>query len=209
MLGTDFSHPEPLTRAGGVWPKGSGAVVALSDHAQMQYGAHMPILNRLLAHNAWTTQQLLVLAQPLTDAQLDREFDLGLRTLRATFRHIIRNMEAWTDLITEQDMRPDDDDVSISGLIRRLDTVAPQFAEIAQAIARKGRLDECFTDHFDDPPTRKTFGGAIAHVITHSMHHRAQLLYMLRRLGVSNVPEGDVLSWEAQQQSAKTPTPGA
>jgi hypothetical protein len=36
---------------------------------------------------------------------------------------------------------------------------------------------------------------AIVHVITHSMHHRARLLYMLRRLGPANLPEGDVLSW--------------
>jgi hypothetical protein len=28
------------------------------------------------------------------------------------------------------------------------------------------------------------------------MHHRAQLLYMLRRLGVADLPEGDVFSWE-------------
>ena len=40
------------------------------------------------------------------------------------------------------------------------------------------------------------YGGGIAHVITHSMHHRAQPLYMLRRLGIEGLPEGDVLSWE-------------
>jgi uncharacterized damage-inducible protein DinB len=38
----------------------------------------------------------------------------------------------------------------------------------------------------------------IAHVITHSMHHRAQLIFMLRELGVEDLPEGDVLSWESQ-----------
>jgi len=30
------------------------------------------------------------------------------------------------------------------------------------------------------------------------MHHRAQLLYMLRKLGVRDLIEGDMLSWEAQ-----------
>ena len=53
-------------------------------------------------------------------------------------------------------------------------------------------------DTLDSPPAEKTYGGAIAHVITHSMHHRAQLLYMLRRLGLEGLPEGDVLSWEQQ-----------
>ncbi len=47
----------------------------------------------------------------------------------------------------------------------------------------------------------KTFfggGGGITHILTHSMHHRAQVLYMLRRVGVVDLPEGDVLSWESQ-----------
>jgi uncharacterized damage-inducible protein DinB len=28
------------------------------------------------------------------------------------------------------------------------------------------------------------------------MHHRAQLLYMLDKLGVKDWPEGDLLGWE-------------
>jgi hypothetical protein len=30
--------------------------------------------------------------------------------------------------------------------------------------------------------------------------HRAQLLYMLRQLGLTGLPEGDVLSWEQQRE---------
>jgi uncharacterized damage-inducible protein DinB len=41
-----------------------------------------------------------------------------------------------------------------------------------------------------------TYGAGTAHLITHSMHHRAQLLYTLRRLKLDNLPEGDVFSWE-------------
>ena len=50
----------------------------------------------------------------------------------------------------------------------------------------------------DHPPRPKTFGGAIAHVLTHSMHHRAQAHYILEKLGVENVIEGDALGWEGQ-----------
>ena len=45
----------------------------------------------------------------------------------------------------------------------------------------------------------KPFGAAIAHVITHSMHHRAQVLNMMRHLGMKDLPEGDVFSWENAQ----------
>jgi uncharacterized damage-inducible protein DinB len=71
-------------------------------------------------------------------------------------------------------------------------------AELSRAVARRGGWDERWVDHLDDPAAEKTLGGAIAHVIAHGMHHRAQVLYMMRRLGVSGLPEGDVLSWERQ-----------
>jgi uncharacterized damage-inducible protein DinB len=162
----------------------------------------MDILDRLLGHDVWTTRQLLLRCRDLADEQLDRDFDLGHRTLRRTFLHIIRNMEVWTDLIADRLVRPDPGtqlaDRSVAGLLQRLDTVAGELAEAARAVARAGRLDELFLDYLDQPPARKSYGGAIAHVLTHSMHHRAQVLHMMRRLGVQDVIEGDVLSWEAQ-----------
>ena len=52
-------------------------------------------------------------------------------------------------------------------------------------------------DVLDEPPKQKTFGGTIAHLITHSMHHRAQAMFMLEQLGVRDHIEGDVLDWES------------
>jgi uncharacterized damage-inducible protein DinB len=57
------------------------------------------LLDRLLAHDAWTTRQLLDHCRALADDQLDRPFDIGHRTVRATFQHIIFNMEAWSALM--------------------------------------------------------------------------------------------------------------
>ncbi len=53
----------------------------------------MDLLDRLLGHDAWTTRQLLLRCRNLTDEQLDREFDIGHRTVRATLLHVIRNVE--------------------------------------------------------------------------------------------------------------------
>ena len=40
-----------------------------------------------------------------------------------------------------------------------------------------------------------TRGAVLAHVVTHGMHHRAQCLNMLRRLGVRPLPPGSVTEW--------------
>ncbi len=66
----------------------------------------MDLLDRLLDHDADPTRQLLLLSRDLTDAQLDRSFDIGHRTLRRTFVHIIHNMEVWTDLLCERTVLP-------------------------------------------------------------------------------------------------------
>jgi uncharacterized damage-inducible protein DinB len=88
----------------------------------------MTILERLLRHDAWTTRSLLERASELPDAELDREFDIGHRSLRRTFVHIIANMECWCDLMSG---RPQPSDAraaktanSIPGLMGRLDNVA-------------------------------------------------------------------------------------
>ncbi|MFI5403824.1 MAG: DinB family protein [Planctomycetota bacterium] len=164
----------------------------------------MDLLDRLLGHDAWTTRQLLLCCKDLPDAQLDLDFDLGFRTVRKTFLHIVRNMEVWSDLMANVPVRADGD-ASVAGLTARLDRAAADLAAIARAVAERGGWDERFVDHLDRQPTEKTLGGGIAHVVTHSMHHRAQLHHMLRRLGVVGLPEGDVLGWERQAKEAYGP----
>lgn len=161
----------------------------------------MDLLDRLLDHDAWTTRRMLASAARLTDEELDREFDLGLRTVRATFQHIVRNMEIWTDLMAGGAIRPDGGNDpagrTVAALTARLDVAATNLARVARDVADRNAWDELWLDHLDDPPRWKSYGGAIVHVITHSLHHRAQLSHLLRRLGASDVPEGDVLGWEA------------
>lgn len=43
----------------------------------------MDLLDRLLGHDAWTTHQLLRRAESLNEEQLDQDFDIGHRTVRA------------------------------------------------------------------------------------------------------------------------------
>ena len=166
----------------------------------------MDLLDRLLGHDAWTTRQLLDRCEGLTEAQLDQEFDIGHRTVRATLLHIIRNVEVWSDLMAGSAVRSNaGDDAhgrSVAGMTARLDRAAAGLATVARSAAQRDGWDERWLDTLDDPPAEKTFGGGIAHVVTHGMHHRAQVLYMLRKLGVRGLPEGDVLSWE--QQATRT-----
>jgi len=156
----------------------------------------MDILDRLLAHDAWTTRQLLLRCNELSDEQLDRQFDIGDRSLRDTVDHLVGCMEGHTDfLLGRSEEFAYRDEISIAGMLKRLTIIAKDFSEFATRVQREGRADETATNPRSG--NRRSLGGVIGHVITHSMHHRAQILYILEQLGVENVIEGDVLAWEA------------
>jgi len=159
----------------------------------------MDLLDRLLAHDSWTTRQLLLKASDLSEEKLDHEIDIGHKTLRLTFLHLIRNMEVWSELMDGRvpDQRQSTDN-SINELIKRLDSAAELLATVACSIRDRNGWDERWIDSLDG--IEKTYGGGVAHILTHSMHHRAQILYMLRLHGATDLPEGDVLSWESASQ---------
>lgn len=159
----------------------------------------MDLLDRLLGHDLWTTQQLLRHCQTLSPAQWDQPFAIDHGSLRETFDHLISAMETWTDLLYERPVQRERgaDETAPAALQQRLTLVGREFAALARTIAREGRYDDVFMDVLDQPPVPKTFGGAIAHVITHNMHHRAQIMYIMEQLGLRDHIEGDLLGWEA------------
>ena len=156
----------------------------------------MDLLDRLLAHDTWTTRQLLLACQPLSDELLDKEFDIDHRSLRRTFVHIISNVEGWTALLVQHPIQPPPGD-TIAQLLERLRNISREFANVARRIAREQRYDDCFVDADEHPPRLRTFGGTIGHLITHDMHHRAQVMYLMEKVGLKQHIEGDLLSWES------------
>jgi uncharacterized damage-inducible protein DinB len=166
------------------------------------------ILERLLRHDAWTTRSLLLSSSELADSDLDRKFDIGHRSLRRTFIHIIGNMECWCDLMTAKpqrwSQRSTKPPATIPGLIERLDIVSEQLLALSKNVEDEDREEDFFIDTLDNPPTRKPLGGGLVHLATHSMHHRAQCLYIMRKLGMKPLIEGDALSWEQNHLGLKT-----
>jgi uncharacterized damage-inducible protein DinB len=153
----------------------------------------MDLLDRLLEHDRWATAQLLDRSRNLSDAQLDQEFDIGHRTLRDTFEHMIVNIAFWTSLMTEQPVDKQRDDRSLAALIDRHERFYATFATRARQFRDEQRLDETFIDHYE---ARKSFGGTILHVVLHNAEHRTEALHILDRLGVPDLPEVDHGLWD-------------
>ena len=155
----------------------------------------MTVLERLLAHDAWTTRQLLLRSRELSEEQMSRRFDIGDKTLRETFHHVSAVMETYTDFLRGQILsEPYRSETSLDGMLKRLTIVAKDFADFALKVEREGTADELITSPRNG--SKRTRGGVIAHAVTHGMHHRAQILYLMEQMGVQEVIEGDALGWE-------------
>lgn len=122
----------------------------------------MDLLDRLLGHDTWTTARLIEQSRGLTDPELDQEFDLGWRTVRATLNHVVEVTEGWTDLMNGRPERtfpePAGRWLTLDALQERLETVAPQLAELARRVQAEGRLDERWTGVPDGPPISSPTG---------------------------------------------------
>ena len=153
----------------------------------------MDLLDRLLDHDDWASTTLLDLCRPLTDAQLDQELDIGHRTLRETWVHMIFNIDVWTAAMTSRPPEGIEDDRSIPALIDRYQRMYATFAAFARLIRDEQRLDDTYVDHYGG---EMTYGGAILHVVLHNEGHRTEVLHFLQRLGLAEDPEVDHGLWD-------------
>jgi uncharacterized damage-inducible protein DinB len=159
----------------------------------------MDLLDRLLDHDRWATTHLLEPSRGLTGAQLDQPFDIGHRTLRATFDHLIFNVEVWAAMMAGQPERiqPHRDDCSVAAQEKRYERAYEAFTALARRARDEHRLDDTFIDAYGGP---MTFGGAILHVVLHDAEHRAEVLHILERLGMTDLPEIDHGLWDFKRR---------
>ena len=164
------------------------------------------LAHRLLGHDTWATALLLQRCRDLTPAQFSKRFDIGPGSLHDTLLHVVGCVHRWTDRIGDRPLRssvekeqrtwtPDE-------ILSLLHESEPEFKAVVTNVIREGRLDE--TMEFSAPDLQEpivfTRGTAIVHVITHGVHHRAQALNMLRRLGVADLPDLDAVDWELAER---------
>ncbi len=160
----------------------------------------------LLGHNRWANRQILERCAPVTLDQFHQRFDIGPGSLHDTMSHTIGAMFRWADRIAARTLRP-----SIEGrapgdnaapitrrtpeqLITLADEAAADFAAVVESQRPNLGLVREWT--FGGETCRFNVCAAIIHVTNHGMHHRAQCLNMLKRLGRPVNADLDELEWQ-------------
>jgi uncharacterized damage-inducible protein DinB len=165
-------------------------------------------LDILIRHNTWAMGVLLEHCLALTPEQFHQDFGIGPGSLHDNITHTLATMMRWIDRIEGKPLRPrldgrkgpDDPSPPLKRSVDELlDVLRDGDREWQEALPRmRPRLGEVLEIGFPGSAEkyRFTVAAAIVHVTNHGMHHRAQCLYMLKRLGVSPLPELDELHWQ-------------
>jgi uncharacterized damage-inducible protein DinB len=148
----------------------------------------------LLTHDRWATRSILNACQPLTFDQLHRKFEIGCGTLHDTTVHIIGALRIWSDTLGQRTVRPWIDEAPRRSVNELLALHAEAAADLA-AVALSGPLDQLLQRERLGTIYTYTRATIITHVTTHGMHHRAQMLNMLRHVGVNPLPQSSVVEW--------------
>lgn len=152
----------------------------------------------LLAHNAWANAGLIEVCRPLSPDLLDRTFEMGLGTIRATVTHTLGAMRAWTDFLAKRPQRE---------RLESSPTIGPaEWAEMMPGLDRdlreaalSGPMNEVISAERGGRSYSFVRSHVIVHVTTHGVHHRAQCLNMLRHLGVPALPKSSGMEWGMEQ----------
>lgn len=150
-----------------------------------------------LRYSEWANAQLLHASAGLSGEKLDQPFDMGRGSLRKTLLHLWAGESVWLARWNGQSDTPWPDEE------RKADVpnIDEQFRQVySERTALLATLKDADVDRVVTYRDSKgslfkaTLGDMIMQGIVHSIHHRAQAVNMLRRLG-ADAPEVDYMYW--------------
>lgn len=147
----------------------------------------------LLAHNRWANDNLINACRSLSEEQFHQRFEMGLGSLHDTIVHIFGAMRGWTDMLAEREIRPRPEGRYFG--IDEIAAIGREATDEFEAVVRAHPLDDTATGSRGGRTYTFARGAVLTHVTTHGVHHRAQCLNMLRRLGVEQLPPSSVVEW--------------
>jgi uncharacterized damage-inducible protein DinB len=149
------------------------------------------VLRRLHQYRAWCNRQLLIACRPLSAEQLHAPFEIGQGSVWGSLVHLLAADSLWLDAL---EGRPDSP-VPCQADFKDLQDLEDRWADLARRwLETLARLDGSDLDRSvlraDLRNQRFSLDRVDAHlqICTHAAYTAAQLVNMLRRLGVDPLP---------------------
>ena len=159
------------------------------------FAVHKGTLAELFFFNDWARDVLMNTAAGANDEQLDRPFEMGEGSLRATLQHLFGAEWLWLERWKGRSPPREEVPQAFANLGEMWNTwrktAQERDAYLATLTPNDLEKDVTYTNTLGNTYTFK-LGPMLLHVCNHGTHHRAQASNMLRHLGATP-PELDVL----------------
>jgi uncharacterized damage-inducible protein DinB len=152
-----------------------------------------------ITHSFWAITRLLADARRLTEAQLNQDLGIGPGSFRVNIAHTLEAAFFFADCFAGRDCaeRPGfgPESGTIDGLARLAEQARRDLSDAMLGAIGRGLPARLVWASSDSGYA--SAAAAIAQVFDHSTLHRTQCIHILKRLGVSPLPDLDPLSFEA------------
>ncbi len=179
------------------------------------------LIRRLHAHRMWANSRLLVAVEPLQDEQLRKPLPIGQGSIWKTLTHLYAAEYVWLEALLgdENPVAPGDVADNLPGNQEGNDAVQ-SLAELAprwQALDRRWQsylaalADESLEDIVVKASSlsglRRRHGtrraDVLLHVCTHAQYTAAQLVNMLRQVGMPALPDVMLISMAREEMATR------
>jgi uncharacterized damage-inducible protein DinB len=143
-------------------------------------------LDELFLHNDWARDLYLTAAADVPDADLDRPFDMGPGSIRATLVHVWGAEQIWLERLRGAEKpvwQGDERGLPLTEVRSRFEQTARERTDFLAAARRAGLRRRITFRTLKGEPREHAAGDILLHVANHGVHHRAQLANMLRHIG--------------------------
>lgn len=154
-------------------------------------------IRAFLAYNDWADGRILEASAGLADQALDRAFDMGMGTLRRTLIHIWAGESVWLARWmgkTETRWPDETERLAVAEIRKKFGSVWVERARFLASLQDGDLMREQVYRDSKGSLFRATLGNMLIQGVTHSLHHRAQAVNMLRHVGAGTV-ELDYMVW--------------
>ncbi len=144
-------------------------------------------LREMLLYCDWINDQLFAAAATLDDARLDQPAEIGMGSLRKTLIHTYNGEFVWTQRAHGRSETPwpsEDERVGPAALHERLRGIRGERDALLERTSDTALSAEQVYRDSRGMRFRTTLGDMWMQYCVHSMHHRAQILNLLRHSGV-------------------------
>lgn len=158
------------------------------------------VLRRGFQYSDWANSRLLDCLKDADNTRLDRSFEMGQGTIRKTLLHIHDVEQWWFQNWTEgsADYKSSPADISLAAIRVLRETLVGQRNRFLAALDESS-ADRVCEIQIGGIAIRVSVLESLIQLIGHGTHHRAQVLNMIRREGVTP-PAVDYVLWARERQ---------